>query len=42
MQQFLEVSPQIPPTLMTTMEIEQEAHQITMDIKQTSLQVFKV
>jgi hypothetical protein len=40
-QQFLEVSPQIPLTLTTTTEIEQEAHQITKDIEQTSLQVFE-
>jgi hypothetical protein len=39
---FLEISPLVPPTLMTIIDLDQEAHQITDDIEETSMQVFKV
>jgi hypothetical protein len=40
-QQFLEVSPQVPPELTSLAELEEEAHRITDDIENTSLLVFK-
>jgi hypothetical protein len=41
MQCFLEVSPQNPSALTTTAEVEHEAHQLTLDIEQTSMLTFE-
>jgi hypothetical protein len=41
MQRFLEVGPHDLPMLMTIADLDQEAHQITLDIEETSMQVFK-